>query len=84
MRAASHLLLTWGARITGSVQTAQSNDAVLRERFNDQPRFKNHALRPPPPMLPSAVTVATNANGRPKFFRSRWNWSWKNPGSQKP
>src|ERR1035437_444571 len=38
--AASHGLLTYGVAITGNVQHAQTNEAVFRARFTDQPRFK--------------------------------------------
>src|ERR1017187_3030849 len=82
--AACHGLLTYGVKITGNVQHAQMNEAVFRARFTDQPRFRKYALKLPPPMLPSAAAVATNASGKPKCFRSRWNCLLKKSGSQKP
>jgi hypothetical protein len=42
--AASHGLLRYGVKITGNVQHAQMNEAVLRARLTDQPRFKKYAL----------------------------------------
>src|ERR1700747_1235203 len=54
---ASQRFSTRGAKITGRVQQANKKVAVLRARFKDQPRLSNQADNPPPPILPSAVTV---------------------------
>src|ERR1041385_718714 len=68
--AASHLSWRYGVETTGNVQMAQRNEAVLRARFTDQPRFKKWALKPPPKMLPKHAPVPTMASGRPNPLRS--------------
>src|SRR5262245_24599487 len=73
--AASQGLLTCGVRITGNVNNAQIKVAVFRARFNGHPHFKNNALEPPPPTLPSAAAPATKASGQPKPPKFKLNWS---------
>src|SRR5260221_1574038 len=45
------------AKMTGTAQKAQTRVAVFRARLRDQPRPRSHADKPPPTMLPKAVTV---------------------------
>src|SRR5438270_13421033 len=59
----AHRLLQYGAKMTGTTPTAQTNIAVFRARLALQPRSISVDESQPPPMLPTVVRLYSTSRG---------------------
>src|SRR5688500_8083326 len=79
---ASQRLPVIGAKITGTTQSAQVSNAVLRAAPTDQPRFISHELCQPPATDPTSAIRYTVIIGLPISLMSTLNNSFINLGNQ--